>query len=301
MADAECIARVRGLEAHLREHIIAQDHVLGRVAAVFARGELGMTDPARPRGSFLFVGPTGTGKSETFLCATEYVFGPGRVIRFDMSEYQDKSAVNKFLGTDRSDPGLLGQALAAGGAGALFFDELEKAYPLLLDVFLQMLWDGRVTVATGQTIEFGKYYLGFASNIGGTESMRMTHSTFASVEHAVLRRVRQSLRPELVARMDEVLVFARLSPDAQRQICNLVVRRETDRLRGVGFDLSVSREALEFLVRDGFDPQLGARPLRKTVERHLQDAVVRELFATGFRRGEIVRDPFENRLVVVAL
>ena len=203
MADPARIAHLRGLDAHLRRHIIAQDHVLPRVAAVFARGELGVTDPIRPRGSILLVGPTGSGKTETFSCAIDYTFGPGHLTVFDMSEYQDQSAVTKLIGADRDDPGLLGRALQNRPRGGLLFDEMEKAYPLVMDLFLQILWNGRVTLATGETVSFRDHYVGFASNIGGAEAMRMTQSKFASVEQAVLRRVTQNLRPEFVARIDE--------------------------------------------------------------------------------------------------
>lgn len=204
-----------------------------------------------------------------------------------MTEYQDRSAINKLLGEDRADIGLLGRALREVECGTLLFDEFEKAHPLILDVFLQMLWNARVTVATGETFRLASFYLGFTSNIGGADATRMAHSSFSSVEQAILRRVEQTLRPELVGRIDEKLVFARLSPDVQREICELEVRKETERLRGLGYDLEVSREAIEFLIREGFHPHLGARPLRKTVERHLQDAVVRRLFAIGIVRGRV--------------
>lgn len=287
MAESGHIARLAGLESHLRTRIRGQDHVLPRVAAAFARGSLGLTSPDRPRGSFLFVGPTGTGKTETFLCATEYVFGAGHLVSFDMSEYHDRSAVNKLLGENRNDIGLLGRALTSVKSGGILFDEIEKAHPLVLDLFLQILWQGRVTVATGEVFRFGDYFVGFTSNIGAAEAMRMEHSRLASVEHATLRRVEQELRPELVGRLDEKLVFVRLGPEVQREICALEVARETARLRTVGFDLEVSREALEFLMREGFHPHLGARPLRKTVEQQLQDAIVRDLLESGLGCGQI--------------
>lgn len=292
------VAHLRGLEPHLRARIIGQDHVLPRIAAVFARGELGVTDPSRPRGSLFLVGPTGTGKSETFACAADYVFGPGHLTVFDMSEYQDRAAVNRLIGADANDPGLLGRALTRLPRGGILFDEMEKAFPLILDLFLQILWDGRVTVATGETFSFAHHYVAFASNIGGSEAMRMSHSRFVSVEQAVIRRVTQALRPEFVGRIDEMLVFARLSPDAQRKICRLEVERETERLRRGGFDLQVSREAMEFLIREGFHPTLGARPLRKTVERQLQNAVVNGLFETGWGCGALVPDQQQLRLVI---
>lgn len=292
------VARLRGLESHLHGVIRGQDHVVPRVAAGFSRGALQLASPERPRGSFLFVGPTGTGKTETFACATDYVFGPDHLVSFDMSEYQDRSAVNKLLGEDRGDPGLLGRALLTVPEGSVLFDELEKAHPLVLDVFLQMLWHGRVTVATGQTFRFGGYFVGFTSNIGSADAMRMEHSKFASVEQAVLRSVERTLRPELVGRIDEKLVFARLTPEVQREIGALEVAREAHRLRGLGYDLSVSREAIEFLVREGFHPRLGARPLRKTVECQLQDAVVRDLFATGCGSGVVILAEDRQRLSI---
>ncbi|NOT95211.1 MAG: ATP-dependent Clp protease ATP-binding subunit [Nitrospira sp.] len=299
MADPARIAHLRGLEAHLRANIRGQDHLLPRIAASFARGAIGIVSPDRPRGSLLFVGPTGTGKTETFLRATEYVFGPGHLVSFDMSEYQDRSAVNKLLGEDRGDMGLMGRALTAVKSGGVLFDEVEKAHPLVLDLFLQILWQGRITVATGEVFRFGGYFVGFTSNIGAAEAMRMEHLRLASVEQTTLRRVEQELRPELVGRIDEKLVFARLGPDVQREICALEVARETARLRAVGFDLEVSHEALEFLIREGFHSLHGARPLRKVVERHLQDAVVRDLFATGCGCGRIMKTEGARRLMVV--
>lgn len=282
----------------MRARIRGQDHAISRIAAAFCRGALGLASPDRPRGSFLFVGPTGTGKTETAACATEFVFGPGHLIAFDMSEYQDRAAVNKLLGESRDDPGLLGRALERSSRGTLLFDELEKAHPLVLDLFLQILWQGRITVATGREFQVGDYFVVLTSNVGSAEAMRMARLSFVSVEQAVLRRVEQSLRPELIGRVDERIVFARLSPGVQREICALEVRRETERLRGLGYDLILSGKAMEFLIGEGFHPQLGARPLRKTVERHLQDTVVRDLFIRGIGGGRIVFDHQERRLVI---
>lgn len=266
------------------------------IAGVFCRAALALPASERPKGSMLLVGPTGTGKSETFVRAAEYVFGRECVLIFDMSEYQGEAAVKRLLGESRDDLGLLGRALAAVPGGALLFDEVEKAQAPVIDIFLQMLWRGCVTVATGQTFSTCDYVVGFSSNIGATEAMRMAHSRFSSVEQATLRRVDQTLRPELVGRLDEKLVFARLTPEVQREICELEVRRETERLRGAGYDLAVSSGALEFLIREGFHPHLGARPLRKAVERHLQDAVMRHLFESGLGSGHVMVDRQARRL-----
>ena len=179
------------------------------------------------------------------------------------------------------------------------FDELEKAHPKVFDLFIQMLDPGHVTLATGEAISLRDDYVAFTSNLGAAEAMRMSRSSLASVEQAVLRRVAEALRPEILARIPDKLVFARLTPDVQREIAELHLANEVARLKSVGFDLAVSREALEFLMREGFHPQLGARPLRQTVERQLQDAVVRGLFTAGSGGGKVVFDAAANVLRLV--
>ncbi|MFA5263036.1 MAG: AAA family ATPase [Opitutaceae bacterium] len=291
MAGADQFEQLRGLEAHLRANLRGQDHVIAPAAEVLVRGELGLKPAGRPRGSFLFVGPTGSGKTELALCFTEYLFGPGHLHRFDMSEYQLQSSVDRLLDAN----GLLARVLKSGQPGTLLCDELEKAHPLVLDLFLQILDAARITLATGETLSAASLYVVFTSTLGAVEAMRMERSGRTGVERAVLRRVAQHLRPELIARIEEKLVFARLNADAQREICALLVAREMTRLRGLGHDLVVTREAMEFLLREGFDPLLGARPLRATVERHLQQVVVQSLFARGSASGRVAVEPCQRK------
>jgi ATP-dependent Clp protease ATP-binding subunit ClpA len=288
MADAARIAQLRGLETYLRAHLRGQDHLLARAAAVFTRGELGLARTDGPRGAFLAVGPTGTGKTELVLLAARYLFGADQVRRFDLSEFQRADAVERLLGGDASETGAIGRAASGVSPRVWLFDELEKAHPKVWDLFIQMLEPGHVTLANGETVSLRSDYVAFTSNLGATESMRMASSSPASVEQAVLRRVAESLRPELLARIPDKLVFARLAPDVQREIAELHLANEIARLKSVGFDLEVSREALEFLIREGFHPQFGARPLRQTIERRLQDAVVQGLFSTGIGTGHVV-------------
>jgi len=299
MADAARIAHLQGLDAYLRAHLRGQDHVISRAAAVFTRGELGLARPDRPRGVFLAVGPTGTGKTELVLLAARYLFGEDHVRRFDLSEYQRADAIEQLLGADASDSGAVGRAAAGTSPRVWLFDELEKAHPKVLDLFIQMLEPGHVTLANGEVVSLKDDYVAFTSNIGASEAMRMARSSLASIEQAVLHRVAEALRPEILARVPDKLVFARLTSDVQREIARLHLASEVARLKSVGFDLEVSREALEFLIREAFHPELGARPLRQTIERHLQDAVVRGLFASGSGAGRVVFDAGVNSLRLV--
>ena len=201
-----------------------------------------------------------------------------------------------MLGADALDSGAVGRAAAGTSPRVWLFDELEKAHPKVLDLFIQILEPGRITLATGEVVSLTHDYIAFTSNIGAAEAMRMIYSSMASIEQAVLRRVAEALRPEILARVPDKLVFARLAPDVQREIAGLHLANEVARLKSVGFDLEVSREALEFLIREGFHPQLGARPLRQTIERQLQDAVVRGLFTCGSGAGRGVFDSQLNFL-----
>lgn len=269
--------KLRHLPDHLREQIKGQDHVMDRICSVLRRGELGLASTRRPRGSFLFVGPTGVGKTEVTNVFTEYLFDGVKPLRFDMSEYQTHSSVEKLIGEKVGDIGLLGRALASVDTGTLLFDEIEKAHPLVLDLFLQILDDAAITLASGERKNLSGFYVVFTSNIGAAEAMRMRSAPFASVQRTVLSRVNQQLRPELVGRMTEKLVFKSLEYEVQRAICAQMIEAELARLSTMGLSLELAPDALEVLVRDGYHRGLGARPMRAAVERYLQERVAAEL------------------------
>lgn len=268
-----CRASLNGLRRHLVEHIKGQTHVLDRVCSVLTRGELGLSNPRRPAGSFLFVGPTGVGKTELTNCFTAYLSPGEKPVCFDMSEYQLQNSVEKLIGENRGDPGLLGRALLGRKRGTLLFDEIEKAHPLVLDLFLQILEAARITLATGEVLDLSGFYVVGTSNIGTSESMRMESAPFASVERTVLMRVRDQLRPELVGRFNEIVVFSRLDFATQRVICETMVADELLRLGSLGYCVESSPASVEFLVRIGYHRLLGARPMRGAVERAIQDAL----------------------------
>ena len=275
---SDFLDHLRKLEPHLKANIKGQDHVLPRICSVLQRGELNLAHPNRPKGSFLFVGPTGVGKTEVTACFTDYLFGKGYLHRFDMSEFQNQSSVGLLLGASASEIGMLGRALDKHGRGTLLFDEMEKAHPLVLDLFLQILDAGRITLANGETRNLNAYYIVLTSNIGAAEAMRMENSAFATIERTVQRRVDQVLRPELVARINEKLVFNRLPYAIQREICELMIGREVERLNRLGHHLVVEPAMVETLVREGFHRTAGARPMRNAVDRYFQEKVVENLF-----------------------
>ena len=277
---SEILSKLRNMEAHLKSNIKGQDHVLPRVCSVLQRGELGLAHPSRPRGSFLFVGPTGVGKTEITLAFTDYLCGADHLHRFDMSEFQNQSSVGLLLGNSSTDTGMLGRALDKNARGTLLFDEMEKAHPLVLDLFLQILDTGRITLANGETRNLNNYYIVFTSNIGAAEAMRMESSAFATIERTVLRRVDQVLRPELAARINEKLVFNRLSYAIQREICEIMIAREVERLNRLGHSFVVSTETVELLVREGFHRTLGVRPMRNTVSSFFQGMIVKRCLNT---------------------
>ena len=283
--------------AHLASHIRGQPEALALVASVVIRGELGMAQPGRPKGSFLFIGPTGVGKTETANAFTRYVSGCDP-IRFDMSEYQLQKSVDKLIGEDRTDAGLLGRALRDVASGTLLFDEIEKAHPLVLDLFLQVLEDGRITLATGQTLDLTGFYVVFTSNIGSREVMGMSSPPFSSVKRTVLLRASQQLRPELYNRITEKVVFARLDYAAQREICEHLIARERTRLGALGHRLALAPDAIEFLLREGYHRTLGARPLRGAIERHLQEAVTAALLSGRATSGELDVSSRRDRLEI---
>jgi ATP-dependent Clp protease ATP-binding subunit ClpA len=270
---ADRLEPLRQLQSYLRDRIRGQNHVIPQVVSALHRGELGLTTLNRPRGSFLFLGPTGVGKTELSLAFTDYLLGKDKLFRFDMSEYQTQESLGVLLGGRVGETGLLGMMVAKSATGTLLFDEIEKSHPRVLDVFLQMLDAARVTMASGETLDLSGFYIVFTSNIAAAEIINLQHSSFATMERHVLAKAQRTLRPELYARITEKLVFNRLSYDVQMEIARLHIARELSFLRDRGFDLTIGPSVISFLMQRGFHPRLGARPLRDTIEKLFRGAV----------------------------
>jgi len=267
------IEKLAGLEPHLHSKIKGQEHAISRVCSVLERGQLGLQPGGKPLGSFLFLGPTGVGKTELTLEFSRYLFGEDSVFRFDMSEFLHLDNVKLFLGDETGTPGRLGKVLSEHRHGVLLFDEIEKAHRLIWDLFLQMLDAARITLANNQTYDLSGFYIVCTSNIGSQQLLRPTRLPFATLERAVLSELHRVFRPELVGRFDEKIVFKPLCSDTQREIGRLAIDEELMRLRQKGFDLTVSEEAFEFLLRHGIHKTLGARPMKMTVQKFLGDAI----------------------------
>lgn len=294
--DSNKLTKLQELDVLLPREIRGQSHTIPRIISAVRRGELGLTKPSRPRGSFLLLGPTGVGKTETVIVATNHVFGEGKLFRFDMSEFQNQEALGLLLGARLGEIGYLGAVRERAAEGSLLFDEAEKAHPRVLDILLQLLDAARLTVATGQTLDFSGFYVWLTSNIGSAELMSLQHSNEATLERHVLTRAQQALRPEIFARVNEKLVFHRLSYEHQLEIAEKFLSREIEFLAVRGHKLELDKTALPFLVRKGFHPKLGARPMRDAVEKLVGDAVTECLLAGRPACGILAHDELHDRL-----
>ena len=232
------IDKLNNLEPHLREMIRGQDHVIPRVCSVLHRSELGFTKPNRPKGSFLFLGPTGVGKTELTLAFTRYLFGEEKLLRFDMSEFQTQESLGILLGGALGEVGTLGLAVKRAGFGTLLFDESEKAHPRVLDILLQILDAARITLASGETLDLSRFHVVLTSNLGAADVMQLQHAPLATMERHVLSRAQRAFRPEFFARITEKLVFSRLSYDAQLEIARQILDSELAFLAEKGIRLT---------------------------------------------------------------
>lgn len=287
------IEHIRGLPPFLLERIIGQDHVIPKVVPIVQNGELGLSDPARPKGTFLFLGPTGVGKTEITLLITEYLYKDvgKHCIRLDMSEYQNQESLGLLLGRDNTSRGNLGRFYdRAEGRGIILFDEIEKAHPRVLDIFLQVLDAGRITVANGDTLNLCDFYIVATSNIGADALMELKNSTMATVERFIEDLAAAELRPEVLARFNVRCVFQKLGYSAQKQIASIMLNKEIKLLRTKGYELQVGPGVLDLLVAQGVEPRLGVRRMRATAEANCRHAVREALMAGRPTSGTLVSE-----------
>ena len=276
----EVISKLQNLEGHLRNRIRGQDQALTRIVSVLQRGELNLTKGIRPRGSFLFLGPTGVGKTEVTLAFTEFLMGKDRLFRFDMSEYQNQASLAVLIGGELGERGTLAMACDRSSYGTLLFDEIEKAHSRVMDLFLQILDAARVTMASGETLNLSGFYVVLTSNIASAEIVACSIPRFPRWS-GTSSDTRNSRCAPSFTHASPRSSFNKLTYDVQLDIAQLLLAQELDFMRGNGHELMADPSVLPFLVRRGFHPRLGARPMRDAVEKSIGDAVARELLMGG--------------------
>jgi ATP-dependent Clp protease ATP-binding subunit ClpC len=300
--DAAETARLVGMEAVLHERVIGQDQAVSVVSRAVRRSRAALRDNRRPVGSFLFLGPTGVGKTELAKTLAEFLFGTADALcTIDMSEYQEKHTVSRLIGAPPgyvgfNEPGQLTEAVRRRPYSVVLLDEVEKAHPDVFNLLLQVLEEGRLTDATGRNVDFSHCVVIATSNLGSAEFHRAAvgfSNRNQDTSHDRLRELAEAqakkfFRPELLNRIDELVVFHRLAPAEVRRIAELMVAGVRDRLAGHGVTLTLSPAALDHLAAVGFDAELGARPLRRCIQTKLEDELAERLLLGEFVAGDQV-------------
>ncbi|WP_458319125.1 ATP-dependent Clp protease ATP-binding subunit [Mycolicibacterium brisbanense] len=297
--------KLMALEDVLHNRVVGQEDAVTAVAEAVRRSRAGLADPNRPIGSFLFLGPTGVGKTELAKALAEAVFGDeARMIRFDMSEFQEKHTVSRLVGSPPGyvgyeDAGQLTDKVRRQPYSVILFDEIEKAHPDVFNVLLQLLDDGRVTDAQGRTVDFKNTIVILTSNIGSDLILDAPDGDVEKITPQLLELLGTRFRPEFLNRIDETIVFHRLDKAQLRQIIGLILDGTRRLLHAQDIELDVTTAAEDWLAEQGFDPKFGARPLRRTVQRQLDNKLSGLLLKGTVRSGDTVRvDADANGLVI---
>ena len=280
------IQRLRTLDATLREAIRGQDRVIPEVVERVKIGETGLATPGRPKGSFLFIGPTGVGKTELARVLARNLYDQEEPFRLDMSEFSAEDAIKNFIGDEKGGLGRLGDLLSLHSEGILLVDEIEKAHRFVVDVFLQILDAGRVTCGTGRTFDLSRFYVIFTSNLGTADILRAKHLNFTQIEKYVLAQVAAAFRPEFLGRINSKLVFNKLSYAVQLEIARFNLEKERIFLAERGHRILFDEEVLTFLIQKGFDKHLGARPLRNAMEKYIRAPIAEYLLENARAKAQ---------------
>jgi len=286
------------MEERLHERLIGQDEAVIAISDAIRRARAGLKDPKRPIGSFIFLGPTGVGKTELARALAEFLFDDeGAMVRIDMSEYMEKFAVSRLVGAPPGyvgydEGGQLTEAVRRRPYQVVLFDEIEKAHPDVFNILLQLLDDGRLTDSQGRTVSFRNTVVIMTSNIGSTvliEAGEAGTDAFAAAAERVKTSLRDHFRPEFLNRIDEVIVFQPLGEEQLKEIVGLLLAAVERRLGESRIGLDVTDAARALVAREGYDPQYGARPLRRAIQRSIENPLARQLLAGEFSSGDTVR------------
>ena len=305
------------MEEELHKRVIGQEQAIAAVSRAIRRARAGIKDPKRPSGSFIFLGPSGVGKTELARTLAEFLFGDeSALIQVNMSEYMEKHAVSRLVG---SPPGYIGydeggqltEQVRRKPYSVILLDEVEKAHPEVFNILLQILEDGRLTDAQGRSVDFRNAILIMTSNIGAATISRNTPLGFSVTDETgisyddmkskIMGELKRVFRPELINRIDEIIVFHKLSKEEITQIVDLLLVRLQNQMKEHGLALRLTDDAKDLLVEQGYDPTMGARPLRRAIQRLIEDPLSDRLLSGDFPEGGSVtvdRDGEEMKLVV---
>jgi ATP-dependent Clp protease ATP-binding subunit ClpB len=287
------IAKLIHLEEHLHRRVVGQDRAIEAVSNAIRRARSGLSDPNRPIGSFLFLGPTGVGKTELARALAEFLFDDEKaLVRIDMSEYQERHTVSRLIGAPPGyvgyeEGGQLTETVRRRPYSVLLLDEVEKAHADVFNVLLQLLDEGRLTDGQGRTVDFRNTVVIMTSNLGSAAIMD-TDLSEELIHQRVMADVRGAFRPEFLNRVDDIVVFHRLTPDHLRQIVDIQVAGLERRLSERKIAIELTDKAREWLAARGFDPAYGARPLKRLMQREIQDVLALKLLQGEFAEGDRV-------------
>ena len=307
--------RLLQMEQILHQRVIGQDEAVRAISRAVRRARAGLKDPKRPIGSFIFLGPTGVGKTELAKSLAETLFGDEEaMVRFDMSEYMEKHTVSRLLGAPPGyvgyeEAGQLTESVRQHPYSVVLFDEIEKAHPDVFHVLLQVMEDGRLTDAKGRVVDFRNTVIILTSNVGANLIQREHRMGFKSGEQKdaldyeamkdrVTDELRRTFRPEFLNRVDEIIVFHALNEEHMKEIVELMLQTIGKRIAEFGLQLEFTQKAKELMVKEGYDPTFGARPLRRVIQRMVEDELSEEMLAGKFKSGDqIIVDAGEKKLV----
>jgi ATP-dependent Clp protease ATP-binding subunit ClpB len=285
------------MEERLHQRVIGQDEAINAVSNAIRRARAGLQDPNRPLGSFLFLGPTGVGKTELARALAEFLFDDEQaMVRIDMSEYQEKHTVSRMIGAPPGyvgyeEAGQLTEAVRRRPYAVVLFDEIEKAHPEVLNVLLQLLDDGRLTDGKGRTVDFKNTVVIMTSNLGSqflAEQSAEGGAITEGVRRQVLDALRAHFKPEFLNRIDEIIFFHALGRDHMKKILDIQVRGLMKRLEERKIHVQLTDAAKDQLVREGYDPTYGARPLKRTIQRRVLDPLAMRVLEGAFVEGDTV-------------
>jgi len=302
--------RLMRLEGQLHERVVGQEEAVSAVAEAIRRARAGLSDPNRPIGSFLFLGPTGVGKTELARTLAEALFGDGAaMVRIDMSEFQERHTVSRLVGAPPSyvgyeEAGQLTEQVRRRPYSVLLLDEIEKAHPDVFNILLQILDDGRLTDSQGRTVDFKQTVIIMTSNMGAEriQAHARRNESFEELKEDMEQILKNTLRPEFLNRIDEIVVFRALTREQIADIARLLLDRTARRLRAQDIEIEFSDEAVDLLAREGFDPEFGARPLRRTIQRRVDNELASMVLSGALKPGDrVVVSTDEDRLAFEVL